>query len=1230
MTVNFSASPLTVCVGQPVQFTDLTNSANPIVSWAWDFGDGTSSNIQNPSHTYATAGNFTVILTASNGINAVSEVKANYILVNPLPQPSFTLSTPPCILPANLSVTSVSPPNGMSYNWNFGNGQTSTQALPSNISYSTAGSYTINLTTTNTLTGCSNSTSQNININNYSTSFSSSTTTVCTGNPVTFTQTCPPGTNQFNWNFGNGQTSNQPNPAIQFNSAGTYTVTLNSQNTTLGCSGQATQTITVIAAQQPSLTPSLTIGCNPQTISFNNTSGFNGTFSWNFGNGNTFSGTNPPPQSYSMPDYDVFPFPESQSFSVTITSLDANGCASSQHYPNLITIYNIFPEFSMNVDEGCETLLVSFSNTSYSPIPGFPINSWSWNFGNGQTSNQQNPPTQAFNLGVYNVSLTITTANGCTEILDSIQAIQVGIPPLVNFTVGPDTICARQNLTFVNLSEITVPHQPDEVSYQWFIGSQGPFSDFEPNSQPVLDTGAIDIMLVVDFRGCKDTLLLQEIIYVWGPLVNFTMPQVLCNPDIPVQISVQDQTILGQENDQVAVFWWLGDGTTHNYNTSPLAWQNNQTTFPHTYNTYGDYVIKQKAWNYTNGCIDSLQKIIYVNSFDVTLNVLNDSVCFESASLFNFTHQSMVNHGVSTFNYYANDFFMGHSHLMQVSNPDDYIFPNAGVNQIVLNAINGLGCPASDTLALYVAPWPQVSIDLINVVGCVPTQATFQDASTSLSGVAFVNYEWTTSGPAISPNGNPTFTSSVPQAGNYTTNLTVTDALGCSNSGTLITNFVTPVANFDVPEVVCNNTPFSPINLSQNYSNSFWYWNNQLISSENNPEITLNLPVDPNVLSYNETLKLVVSDGFGCTSEIEVPFVVSSPNANYSYLLTGANTDEFGNFSCPSVFGQFTDLSESYGDIVGWNWVFGDGKTSIFQNPSNTYVFAGTYTSSLTITDEFGCQSSITFNNFLTINGPSGVFGWVNGGTACDPNIMFEVYQTNNVTQIQWFPGNGTSFSSLTGGEYLYPAAGTFAPFLIISDDNNCTVTYPLDTITIQFGNLNAAFEVSPTTLNWGENLNVNNLSTGGIGGIVSNSWTFGNHNFVNNQNQFNYLFNDAGNINIMLIVTDAQGCTDTAYASVFVTTELAFPNVFSPNGDGTNDMFTFIFNAYREYEVTILNRWGNVMGQRYIIDDNYLWDGLAPNGKPAAEGVYYYIVKGILRDNTPREDYGFFHLILK
>ena len=1229
-TANFTASDVTLCAGEPTNFTDLSTSPGGIVSWVWDFGDGNSSTNQNPSHAYASAGTYTVILTVNNGTSSIDEVKTNYILVHPLPQPAFTVSNPPCSLPASVSITNVAPASGVSYAWNFGNGQTSTAQNPPSASYTTEGTFTIQLTVTNTSTGCVNSTSQPVNIFNYNTAFTSSPTTVCVGSTVTFTDNCSPGTNSYAWNFGNGQNSSSANPAIIYNTAGTYTVTLNSQNTVNGCSDVATQIITVIDAEVPSITPSLTIGCNPSTITFTNTSNFDGTFSWNFGNGNTYTGDNPPPQDYSMENYNQFPYPESESFNVIITSTDENGCTSGQFFPDLITIYNLFPAFDADVTEGCEDLDVNFTDNTFSPIPGFPIDSWEWDFGNGQTSTSQNPATQTYSEGIYNVSLTVTTANGCTITLDSLSAIEVGIPPIALFTVNPDTICARQTAIFDNLSSVSVPSDPSDFEYFWYIGTQGPYSDFEPNSAAITDTGALDIMLIVSFRGCNDTLVLEEEIYVHAPLVRFNMPGILCNPEVPIEVIINENSILGQAGDSVAVSWNLGDGTLFNYNDAQ-AWLNNNQSFNHTYSDYGNYTIQQKIWNFDTGCVDSLSTQLIINYFDLDLNFFQDSICLGDTSNFQWSYESIEFYPTLNCEYIADgDSIIGYSYMQPLAgNPWNCYFNTPGNHQITVNATNLVGCPASVTETIYIAPLPIATIGPIQVAGCVPVNAVFQDASTSVSGIPITDYYWAFNGVApIVGNGQPSISTTVTTTGTHTATLQITDALGCTGFDTLETVFLEPIANFDAPEVICNNSIFQTTNLSTNYDSSSWYLNGQLVSTDDDGNFIISHPPSAAV-SYTDDITLIVTDANGCTSQITIPVTVSAPNANFTFNLTGSNVDEFGNFACPSVFSSFTDDSESYGDIVGWQWNFGDGKFSSLQNPSNTYVFAGTYTSSLVITDEYGCQDTMTQLDYLTINGPSGTFDVGPAGTLCDPNYLFTSLTLNNVTHVEWFPGNGTSFTSNTGDEYIYPAAGTYYPYVTITDNNNCVVTYYLDTLNVQFGNLNAAFTANPQLLNWGEPLVVVNESTGGNGGIVNNNWSFGNDNFNNQSAQFNYLFNEAGELQILLITTDAIGCIDSAWLTVYVTDGLQFPNVFSPNGDGINDIFRIRDNAYGEYDAIILNRWGNEMSSTHVVNGDYLWDGKTQSGKFAIDGVYYYFVKGTLRDGSPKEDHGFFHLVI-
>ena len=145
-TANFTANPLVVCVGVPVNFTNTStqNGTSAIVSNAWDFGDGALSTLLSPSHAFSTAGTFTVTLVVTNAIGAVdAEIKTAFITVNPLPIVAFSVNGLGCTVPLTLSfVNSSSSGANFSNAWNFGNSQNSTAANPPNITYNAAGSYT--------------------------------------------------------------------------------------------------------------------------------------------------------------------------------------------------------------------------------------------------------------------------------------------------------------------------------------------------------------------------------------------------------------------------------------------------------------------------------------------------------------------------------------------------------------------------------------------------------------------------------------------------------------------------------------------------------------------------------------------------------------------------------------------------------------------------------------------------------------------------------------------------------------------------------------------------------------------------------------------------------------------------------------------------------------------------------------------------------------------------------
>jgi len=157
ITVNPCVTPTAGFVGSPTSgdyplVVNFTNQSSNATSWSWNFGDGGSSTAQNPSHTYTSAGTFTVTLTAYNSCGSDQMVRTNYI----------TVTTPPCDppvadfvgsptsgnYPLTVNFTDLSTNSPTSWSWNFGDGGSSTAQNPSHT-YTGAGTYTVSLTAAN-------------------------------------------------------------------------------------------------------------------------------------------------------------------------------------------------------------------------------------------------------------------------------------------------------------------------------------------------------------------------------------------------------------------------------------------------------------------------------------------------------------------------------------------------------------------------------------------------------------------------------------------------------------------------------------------------------------------------------------------------------------------------------------------------------------------------------------------------------------------------------------------------------------------------------------------------------------------------------------------------------------------------------------------------------------------------------------------------------------------------
>ncbi len=146
-TAAFSATPTSGSFPLPVQFTD--QSTGGPTSWAWDFGDGSTSNLASPSHTYSDAGTYTVSLTVSNTKGSDTSTMTDLVTVAAhTPIASFTATPTDGAGPLTVDFTDTSVNHPTGWAWDFGDGTTSTEQNPSH-SYTSAGSYTVSLTATN-------------------------------------------------------------------------------------------------------------------------------------------------------------------------------------------------------------------------------------------------------------------------------------------------------------------------------------------------------------------------------------------------------------------------------------------------------------------------------------------------------------------------------------------------------------------------------------------------------------------------------------------------------------------------------------------------------------------------------------------------------------------------------------------------------------------------------------------------------------------------------------------------------------------------------------------------------------------------------------------------------------------------------------------------------------------------------------------------------------------------
>jgi len=496
-TANFDFTPpaANLCAKNPINFNAVGStlpSNNFPFTFTWLFGDGTFSNVQNPTKVYDSAGTYQVRFVLADRYGLTS-TKVETITVLPAPSVNFT-TTVPC---ANDS-TVFSPntqPAGSVFLWTMPNQTTQNREVAKYNFGSFDTTYRVSLRVTNT-SGCFNSETKNIYVFAKPTA-NFSTTAHCLSNnvPITNTSTIPVGNMGFNWTWGNGQNSLSATPTYKYPVSGTYSATLK-VSSAFGCTDSITKTITVY--DRPFVGFTVVNPCFGQddVTSFQNNTTFAGggqnlDYSWNFGDLSTSTALNPTNSYRGTGNY-----------MVRLLAVDKlNGCRDSISR-NVAISYKPVAQFATSPDAGvCEKNLLQVLNTSYS-IDQTPLNC-NWNWGDGQTDTICNVNHTYQAHALYKITLITTTAQGCSDTATK----DISVSNIPNLDINVTTIDTASFPYCLNKKLLTASIVDGE-SYTWRMGDPSNTVRQDDNEiEFVFATkGKYNVVLTVkDIAGCTVT-----------------------------------------------------------------------------------------------------------------------------------------------------------------------------------------------------------------------------------------------------------------------------------------------------------------------------------------------------------------------------------------------------------------------------------------------------------------------------------------------------------------------------------------------------------------------------------------------------------------------------------------------------------------------------------------------------------------------------------------------------
>ena len=929
-------------VDQTVTFTNTSTNAN---TYLWDFGDGSSSTLSNPTHTYVEDGIYLVNLIATGFCG--SDTTTTEVEIATLPEADFSFDPLSGCEPLTVQFTDLSSSNVDSYAWTFEGGTpaTSSSANPE-VTYSNAGLFDVQLVVSNEQ---GNDTLLLEDAIEVLPSVEANFSFIINDLEVSFTQESQ-NADTYAWDFGDGNSSTLPNPSHTYAQDGIYTVELIAE----GFCGSDTITVEIEIATLPQADFSFDplSGCEPLIVQFTDLSSSNvDSYAW------TFEGGTPATSTTSSPE-------------VTYTNaglFDVQLIVSNEQGNDTLILEDAIEVDPLAIADF--SYIINGTDVSFTQ-EAQNADTYSWEFGDGNISTQPNPTHTYLLDGTYEVILEV--GNGCGLDQDT-QLVEIVTEPVAQINADTTSGCAVLEVQF------DCPTY-NAQTYEWtFEGGVPATSTLQNPSVEYPNGGVFDVQLIVSNPAGSDTLLLEQYIDALAqPISDWSFTSVNLNVDFISNAQFAD-----------TYFWDFGDGNT-----------STESDPSHLYSSSGVYTVSLIV---ENSCgVDTSTQVIGVNTFpiaDFSADTTQGCIPF----VVNFTDLSI------NANTWSWSFEGGNPSVSTDPNPS-VSYDQVGIYDVQLIVSNDLGV---DTLLLE----DFVEVFDLPTAGFIFTTNELEVSFTN-SSVDAVSYLWT-----MPSNVGPstTYTETNPihtfeEDGTYLVSLVATNACGEDTYTETVVVVSSPTANFESqPSEGCLPLMVSFTDLSSDNVDTYqWTFEggDPQISTDPNPQVMYT-----QVGTFGVELIVTNAAGSDTLSLEDVVVVNDVPTVDFTY------TSNLGEV-------VFTNLSLG---AQSYSWNFGDGNSSVEENPTHVYAVGGTYIVELTAENNCGV---VTIEEEIEIVLPPEA---EIGPTLVDPcaptQVQFEDASSDNVTTWLWTFEGGTPQSSTDQNPLIsYAQGGSYDVTLVVSN----------------------------------------------------------------------------------------------------------------------------------------------------------------------------------------------------